>query len=71
MHTDTRTLSWEYHYSGIRLVGLCGGGTVILEYSVSRRGVEVQNTVSGTTGVARVVEVLTTYMLLLPLTTHR
>ena len=53
-----------HHYSGIRLVGLCGDGTV------STRGVDVQNTVSGTTGVARVVEVLTTYMLLLPLTTH-
>ena len=27
--SDTFTLSWEYHYSGIRLVGLCGCGTVI------------------------------------------
>ena len=29
LFSDTFTLSWEYHYSGIRLVGLCGGGTVI------------------------------------------
>ena len=26
---DTNTLSWEYHYSGIRLVGLPRAGTVI------------------------------------------
>ena len=37
---------------------------------VSWRGVEVQDTVSATTGVARVVEVLTTYIPLLPLTTY-
>ena len=27
--TCTGTLSWEYHYGGIRLVGLPGAGTVI------------------------------------------
>jgi Ni/Fe-hydrogenase subunit HybB-like protein len=27
--SDTFTLSWEYHYSGIRSVGLPGAGTVI------------------------------------------
>ena len=26
---DTNTLSLEYHYSGIHLVGLRGGGTLI------------------------------------------
>ena len=67
MHTSS--LSWEYPYSGIRLVGLRGAGTVIQCIKEGCRGPR-HCICYRTTGVARVVEVLTPYIPLLPLTTH-
>ena len=53
----TSTLSWKYHYSGIRLVGLPGAGKVIQcikegyhHHVAYVTGYEAQNTVSATTG---------------------